>query len=128
MSHKIIRYNGGGDAELPDRIEYRWRLRGQHRHVALEPAGPPRLPEPESHEQFIIEHYWGYSALTRGRSKEYCVAHRPWRIAPAARVDFNCDVADLYGPKFAPFLEAAPASAFWADGSAVRVYPGHRLA
>jgi uncharacterized protein YqjF (DUF2071 family) len=127
MSHKIIRYNGD-TSEPPNRVEYRWRLHNHYRHVAIEPAGPARVPDPDSHEEFIIEHYWGYSALPRGRSKEYCVAHRPWRVSPAARVDFNCDIAALYGPRFAPYLEVAPSSAFWADGSSVRVYPGRRLA
>jgi uncharacterized protein YqjF (DUF2071 family) len=124
MTHQVI---AGGADEAPDRIEYRWRLRGQDRHVALEPAGPPQLPTPGSLEEFIIEHYWGYSKLPGDRTNEYCVAHRPWHISPAASIEFNCDVTALYGPQFAPFLEAPPASAFWADGSPVRVYPGHRL-
>jgi uncharacterized protein len=126
MSHNVIGGHDPGDA--PERVEYRWRFHGHYRHVAVEIADAPRRPDAGSHEEFVVEHYWGYSALPRGRSKEYLVAHRPWRVAPAAQVEFNCDVAALYGPKFAPFLEAGPASAFWADGSIVRVYPGKRLA
>jgi uncharacterized protein YqjF (DUF2071 family) len=124
MSHEVVTDHG---FLAPNRVEYRWRLRGQNRHVAIETADPPQRPEHGSHEEYIIEHYWGYSSLPRGKSNEYCVAHRPWRIAAATSVEFNCDVAALYGPQFAPFLDAAPASAFWADGSPVRVYPGKRL-
>jgi uncharacterized protein YqjF (DUF2071 family) len=124
MTHQII---GGDEREAPTRVEYRWRLRGQNRHVAVETTGAAHLPAPGSHEEFIAEHYWGYSSLPRGRAKEYLVAHRPWRVSPATAVEFNCDVAALYGQQFAPFLQAEPASAFWADGSAVRVYPGHWL-
>ena len=58
---------------------------------------------------------------------EYLVAHRPWKVSPATAVEFNCDVAALYGRQFAPFLRGDPASAFWADGSAIRVYPGRLL-
>jgi uncharacterized protein YqjF (DUF2071 family) len=124
MSHEVTTDHG---SLAPNRVEYRWRLRGQNRHVAIEGVDAPQRPERGSHDEYIIEHYWGYSSLPRGRANEYCVAHRPWRIAAATSVEFNCDVAALYGPQFAPSLDAAPTSAFWADGSSVRVYPGKRL-
>jgi uncharacterized protein len=124
MSHKVI---GKEHDEAPSRVEYRWRLRGQNRHAAMNIAAPPCRPNADSHEEFIIEHYWGYTALPRGGANEYLVAHRPWRIARAGSAELDCDPAALYGPQFAPFLEAPPASAFWADGSQVRVYPGRRL-
>jgi hypothetical protein len=115
------------DASIPTRIGYHWKSHRHWRHVTLEPTTPAALPEPGSHEQFIIEHYWGYSTLPRRRAKEYLVAHPPWRISPAQSAELNCDVAVLYGPKFAPFLEAEPTRAFWADGSPVRVYPGQTI-
>jgi uncharacterized protein YqjF (DUF2071 family) len=114
------------DAPIPTRIEYYWKFHRHWRHIALEPTTPAALPEPHSHDEFIIEHYWGYSALPR-RAKEYLVAHPPWRIAAAQSAELNCDVAALYGQQFAPFLQAEPTSAFWADGSQVRVYPGQRI-
>jgi uncharacterized protein len=126
MTHKIT-YDLETSYEAPRRVEYRWRLRDKNRHVLLDTTGHAHRPAPGSHEEFIVEHYWGYSSLPRGRAKEYCVAHRPWRISPATSVELNCDVAALYGPQFAPFLQGEPASAFWADGSAVRVYPGKKL-
>jgi uncharacterized protein YqjF (DUF2071 family) len=126
MSHQIDENDRG--EEPPDRVEYRWKFRGQWRNVAVEPVGVADAPEPGSREQFIIEHYWGYTALPRGRTKEYLVAHPPWRLSSAGSAELNCDVAALYGREFAPFLSGEPASAFWADGSKVRVYPGERLA
>ena len=126
MSHQITSNDEDADAP-PTRVEYRWCLRDRPCQVAIDIAAGANLPEPNSHEEFIIEHYWGYSALPRSRSKEYLVAHRPWRIASAENAQLDCDAAALYGPQFAPYLEAAPASTFWADGSQVRVYPGRRL-
>jgi uncharacterized protein len=127
MSHKIVGANTGA-ADPPSRVEYRWRLRGRPCHAAIDIAESANHPQPSSHEEFIIEHYWGYTALPRNGANEYLVAHRPWRIVPAASAELDCDPAALYGPQFAPFLDAAPTSAFWADGSPVRVYPGARLA
>jgi uncharacterized protein YqjF (DUF2071 family) len=121
------RHGAGLGANAPQRIEYQWKFRRQWRRVAIETDGAAERPEPGSHEEFIIEHYWGYSAGKRGQAKEYLVAHRPWRISPAVRAELQCDVAALYGPQLAPFLQAEPASAFWADGSPVRVYPGKTI-
>ena len=128
MTHRIIGGHQDGAAAPPSRVEYRWRLRHQNHHIALDVAGDWRPPTPGSHEEFLIEHYWGYTALPRNRTNEYLVAHPPWQIASAAKAELDCDAAALYGPQFAPFLDQSPASAFWADGSPVRVYPGNRLA
>jgi hypothetical protein len=46
---------------------------------------------------------------------------------PPAEQAFAWPVAALYGPTFAPFLNAKPTSAIWADGSQVRVYPGQTI-
>jgi uncharacterized protein YqjF (DUF2071 family) len=124
MSHQIDRYD---DSEAPERVEYQWKFRGQWRRVAVETTGFTHRPEAGSHEEYITEHYWGYSALPRGRAKEYLVSHRPWRISRATLAEYRCDVAALYGEPFAPYLSREPTSAFWVDGSAVRVYPGHRI-
>jgi hypothetical protein len=113
--------------DVPRRVEYAWRHRRRYGQVAVETNGPAQPLEPGTHEHYIAEHYWGYSALSRGRTKEYLVAHPPWRISPAASATFQCDAAAIYGQPLAECLSGPPASAFWADGSAVRVYRGRRV-
>jgi uncharacterized protein len=126
MSHHI---DGGDphDDRPPRTLEYRWSFAGRVHRVALRTAGCLQPLTPGSHEEFIAEHYWGYTALPRGAANEYHVAHRRWRVSAAASVELDCNVAALYGPQFAPFLRGTPTSAFYADGSPVRVYPGSRL-
>ena len=128
MSHRI---ESRVEGVAPRRVEYAWKFRRDDCHVAIE-ADPDAehadVPAASSHEEFIVEHYWGYSSPPGGRGKEYEVAHPRWRISPAAAAEFQCDVAAVYGRKFAPFLTGEPVSAFWVDGSAVRVYPGTRIA
>jgi uncharacterized protein YqjF (DUF2071 family) len=109
--------------EAPRRVEYHWHFAGRRQRLALETAaGAPRQPDSRSLDQFIVEHYWAYTALPRRRTREAFVVHPPWQIAPATAIEFDADVRELYGPQFAPFLRRRPASAFWADGSAVRVH------
>ena len=80
----------------------------------------------DSEAEFIVEHYWAYTALPRGRAREHFVVHPPWHIASATRASLEADVGELYGDRFAPFLSRRPESAFWADGSLVRAYRGAR--
>jgi uncharacterized protein YqjF (DUF2071 family) len=104
-------------------VEYSWQLTGRPQLLALEPReDAPQPSEPGSLDEFIVEHYWAYTALPRGRTREHFVVHPPWWIAPATNVAFDADVREFYGPQFAHFLRRRPISAFWANGSEVRVY------
>jgi hypothetical protein len=58
---------------------------------------------------------------------EYRVEHPRWRVWTIERPALDCEVAGLYGERFAGPLAAAPTSAFLADGSAVTVFAGQRL-
>src|SRR5262249_15382318 len=110
------------------RVEYRWRHRGKWNHLAVEVAGEPALAAPRSLEEFITEHYWGYTRQRDGGCLEYRVEHVPWRLWQTSRAQLSCDVANLYGPEFAEVLGCPPRSAFLAEGSSVTVYRGLRIA
>lgn len=113
--------------ERGERVEYAWRTGERWNRVAARPRGEPRALAPGSHEEFVAEHYWGYSAQRDGGSVEYRVDHPPWRVRDVAEPAFDCDVASLYGSDFEPALRAPPASAFLAEGSAVAVQRGRRI-
>jgi len=74
-----------------------------------------------SHEEFITEHYWGYTARAAGTS-EYRVEHPRWKVWPAESFAFQANVKTLYGEKFVEPLATSPRSAFIADGSFVSVF------
>jgi uncharacterized protein YqjF (DUF2071 family) len=115
----------------PGRLAYEWRGGGRdprrwHRLEATV-AGPPAELAPGSAEEFVAEHYWGYTRQRDGGTVEYQVAHPRWRAWPAGDVALDADVAGLYGEAFAEALGGAPHSAFVAEGSPVRVYFPRRL-
>ena len=76
---------------------------------------------PGSHEEFITEHYWGYTARHDERTSEYRVEHPRWKIWPADSFELKADIPTLYGEKFVEPLTTRPVSAFIADGSYVEV-------
>lgn len=117
-----------GESDVPHRVEYGWRFKGRAQRLAVETTGAPSLVAAGSEEQFITEHYWGYTARRDGTTSEYLVDHPTWRVWQVSRSELECDVAAFYGPQFVEPLSAEPTSAFLAEGSPVRVYPGRRLA
>jgi uncharacterized protein YqjF (DUF2071 family) len=100
---------------------YEWRRGKKWERLAMTGHGAAQNIVAGSHEEFITEHYWGYTA--RGRlTSEYRVEHPRWKFWPADSFDLRADVESLYGEKFVQPLATAPRSAFIADGSFVSVF------
>lgn len=121
MAHQIS-FEGGAL-----RVEYAWRLGSIWNRLNVQSAGTPRAMTDGSAEQFIAEHYWGYSAQPGGVCVEYHVAHPPWRVWDVTRAEYSGDAASLYGAAFAGVLNKPPDSALLAEGSPVTVYRGKRI-
>lgn len=102
-------------------IGYEWRTGGRWNRLAATPCGPVSPLVEGSQEQFIAEHYWGYCRQRDGGTIEYRVEHPSWNAVSAKNVEFDCDVAGLYGPQFVEALGGGPESAFIADGSEIAV-------
>ena len=115
-------------AGRPNHAEYGWRHGGLWDRLRVVPAGDSVMADEGSEEEFITEHYWGYSRLRGGGTVEYQVEHPRWRVWRAAEARLECRARELYGPQFAEPLAGAPSSAFLADGSEVVVYRGARIA
>jgi uncharacterized protein YqjF (DUF2071 family) len=101
-------------------VEYQWRRGTKWESLAMSATGPPKSSAQASHEEFITEHYWGYTAIG-SRVSEYRVEHARWRYWPAEMARFEADVATLYGVQFVETLSKPAVSAFIAEGSHIEV-------
>jgi len=110
-----------------DSVEYMWRAKERWNSLKLQAPGAVRSMAGGSHEEFIAEHYWGYTAQKDGGTMEYRVEHPPWRVRDGSDPKLDSDVAELYGSEWESILRAKPVSAFVAEGSPIAVYQGHRL-
>ena len=108
-------------------VEYSWKHDGAWSSIHAHATGGAKLPADHSLEQFITEHFWGYSRLTSGDTLEYQVTHAPWSVRRASQARFEGDAAAFYGPKFAGILSRPPDSAYIADGSPIEVRKGVKL-
>ena len=123
MSHRIE-----ADASLVRSAEYSWESAGRTNRLKLTTCGEPRPLGEGTEAEFITEHYWGYNAQKEGSTLEYRVEHPRWRYYEVSDARLDCDVGGLYGQQFVDSLNRKPSSAFLAEGSAVTVYQGRRLA
>ena len=120
----------GAVGGTPGVARYEWRSGGRWHALEAETEGAPAPLADGSEEEFVTEHYWGYTAQRGdrgGSTLEYQVVHPRWRVWRARRSRFDCDVALLYGAPFRETLSGPPVSAFVAEGSAVAVMKGRRV-
>jgi uncharacterized protein YqjF (DUF2071 family) len=119
MRHKV---------DFGSHAQYAWRFAGRWNSMEITTQGEPFLPSTGSEEEFISEHYWGYTAQKDGSTLEYEVKHPKWKVWKAGNAVLDCDVATLYGNHFHPYIQGEPSSAFLAEGSPVSVHEGRPLA
>ncbi len=118
-AHRIERQSVDSD---PSFVEFRWRVDGVWSTLEVRPAGARAPLTPGSEEEFISEHYWGYTRQRDGGTIEYRVKHAPWSVWRISHAAVTGNVAATYGDKFGPILERPPDSAFLADGSPIEVH------
>lgn len=108
-------------------VEYHWKV-GMEWNYVKAIASPEATPIiKDSAEEFITEHYWGYTAVNERCTGVYEVAHPQWNIHAVKSHDIKCDAAKFYGNAFAQPLSKPPQSVFLADGSPIKVMHGSRL-
>lgn len=72
-------------------------------------------------EEFITEHYWGYSNASRKKTVEYQVTHPKWEVYPVVdySIDFNFEI--VHGPSFKVLNTIKPSTIFLAEGSEITI-------
>jgi len=107
--------------------DYQWQDKDKWCHLTAQAMGAPELPREGSLEQYITEHYWGYSTQRGEGSLEYHLSHVPWQVWVSTTAGFEGDASGLYGVELGRVLQGHPSCAFIADGSPVTVSNGRKL-
>jgi uncharacterized protein YqjF (DUF2071 family) len=104
-------------------ITYNWkRKKGPWNQIQIKALNCLEDIQPGSEEEFIFEHYFGYNELNSKTTIEYSLQHPRWQIFPVQDFNLQCDIIDLYGESFVPYLRKPPLSVFLAKGSEVSVH------
>ncbi|MDQ3750468.1 MAG: DUF2071 domain-containing protein, partial [Acidobacteriota bacterium] len=108
-------------------MSYAWWKADFTNQIKVEIGENLGVPSENSHGEFIIEHYWGYTKRNANRTDEYKVEHSKWELFAADDYEIKTDFGRLYGAKFAFLNEAKPHSIFMAKGSEIAVYKGAKI-
>jgi uncharacterized protein len=108
-------------------VQYSWKHRGTWQSLAVAASPTPQPIAAGSEEEFLTEHYWGYTKRRDGSTSKYEVKHPRWQTYPIQQATVDANFAELYGPNFAALNTQQPSSILLAEGSAVSVHSGTRL-
>lgn len=103
------------------KVGYHWRHEHRWHNMSVNASVEPFNLVAGSEEEFITEHYWGYTRYSAGRTAEYEVRHPRWQCYQINEHDIDVDFGLLYGPEFAFLNETVPASILLAEGSPISV-------
>ncbi len=107
-------------------VEYTWKKSDWNRFSVECDSQSGQIVE-NSIEEFITEHYWGYTKLTDAKTSEYGVEHPRWNAFPVTGYSLDVDFKDLYGANFSFLADANPNSVLVADGSDILVRMGKKI-
>ena len=105
-------------------VRYEWSRGNVRNSLGVEIGQTSGIPPAGSHGEFIIEHYWGYTARGAGRTDEYKVEHPKWELRSVTDSTIDIDIERTYGPEFVFLQRSAPHSVLFAKGSEISVYKG----
>jgi uncharacterized protein len=108
-------------------VGYYWKFEDQWNHLKITASSALQTIEAGSEEEFITEHYWGYTKLKETQTSEYQVEHPMWQVYPMQSYEINCDFKRLYGEEFELLKYQTPTSVFMAQGSEIIVRQGKQM-
>lgn len=104
-------------------VEYKWKKQ-KWNSLKVVAHNRPNLIHENSEEEFITEHYWGYTKVSNEKTSEYGVEHPKWEVYQTKDYLIDVDFADIYGQGFSFLKQEKPRSVFLAEGSEIKVKDG----
>jgi len=102
-------------------VSYGWKHQNTWHTLAVDAEPHPQPIAPNSIEEFITEHYWGFTKRSNGTTSQYEVHHPRWQVYPIHHHAIQANLGILYGSAFEHLDATQPANILLAEGSAVSV-------
>lgn len=114
-------------SDIAINVCYSWNFNENWNYIKAGADKKSFMAQPGSKEEFITEHYWGYTKVSENETSEYQVEHPKWNLHKVKNHEINCDFGKLYGENFSVLNQTIPSSVFLAEGSEIIVRKGCRL-
>jgi uncharacterized protein len=107
--------------EETKQIQYEWKINNEWNHLKVDALTRSDAMTPGSFEEFIFEHYFGYTKVNDSTTEEYKINHPSWKTNKVINVIINCDFNKMYGSEFGYLSNVEPDAVFIAEGSPIEV-------
>jgi uncharacterized protein len=107
--------------ELSKDIQYQWFKNRVWHNIELKASLTNKNLAEGSLEQFIFEHYYGYTRVSNEKTEEYRLHHPSWKVNTVIESNITCDFKAMYGNEFEILNNKTPSSVFIAEGSKVEI-------
>ena len=114
-------------SDIAVNVGYFWNFENDWNYIKAGADKKSFMAAPGSEEEFITEHYWGYTKVNEHQTSEYQVEHPKWKLHEVKNHEINCDFGKLYGERFSILNKTIPSSVFLAEGSEIIVRKGSKL-
>lgn len=108
-------------------VDYLWKSNKKWNKFSVTTSSKAQEILIGSEEEFITEHYWGYTKIGVNRTSEYGVEHPRWEAYPIKDYSIDVDFGINYGREFAFLSNTKPNSVMLAEGSEIRVMKGKKF-
>jgi len=108
-------------------VDYLWKSNKKWNKFSVTTSSKAQEILIGSEEEFITEHYWGYTKIGANRTSEYGVEHPRWEAYPIKDYSIDVDFGINYGREFAFLSNTKPNSVILAEGSEIRVMKGKKF-
>lgn len=102
-------------------IKFEWLLNKKWHSIYVEASTKSEVMQTDSLEQFIYEHYYGYTKIDANNTEEYKLQHPSWKTNKVLNYKIDCDFEMMYGKPFSVLNATKPEAVFIAEGSSVKV-------
>ena len=103
------------------KITYQWYVNNKWNSLNINANNTPLAMTKHSLEEFIFEHYYGYTKVSELITEKYAIHHPSWMINDIIETAIDCDFKANYGDDFAFLNQAKPDSVFLAEGSPISI-------
>jgi uncharacterized protein len=102
-------------------ISYSWKMKNDWNNITVNASISKDSMKKGSIEEFIFEHYFGYTKVSETETLEYYIQHPSWQINQISSSEINCNFEEMYGAAFGFLGTQKPDSIMLAEGSEIAV-------
>lgn len=102
-------------------IQYQWKVQSKWNGLQVNASATSHKMVSGSIEEYIFEHYYGYTKVDAKQSIEYKINHPSWMVNDIHDYKIECDFSAFYGTEFEVLNGAKPHSVMLAEGSGISV-------